>query len=96
MDKNTDDLQPESQKELLNQVKTHVEQIKKMHNEMQLMLETCQNIKKEFDAVQQEKVQERMLKLASKAAKKAAKKSIAKAKIKERLYRTDNEGHSEE
>ena len=95
MDKDTDGI-PESQKELLKQVKVQAEQIKKMHSEMQLMLETCQSIKKEFDAVQQEKVQERMLKLASKAAKKAAKKSIAKAKIKDRLYRNDNEGDSEE
>ncbi len=81
---------------LLIQVKEYADDMKKMHTDMQLMLEECKNIKSDFEAIQQEKVQAKMLKLASKAARKAAKKSIAKAQIKERLYQQginkDSEG----
>ncbi len=71
---------------ILADVKTYANQVKKMHQEIKLMLEESRKLKSDVDVIQHEEVQQQMLRLASKAAKKAAKKSIAKAKIKEKLY----------
>lgn len=77
--------------EVLSEVKAYAAHIKKMHNEIQLMLDQNKQLKSDVDAIQHEEVQTRLLRLASKAAKKAAKKSIAKAKIREKLYSQNND-----
>ncbi|MCX7554794.1 hypothetical protein OS175_13005 [Marinicella sp. S1101] len=79
----------EACQKVLKEVKHHADEIRQMHQEMQVMVEQNKQLKSEVTIIRQEEVQQRMLRLASKAAKKAAKKSIAKAKMKERLYPSD-------
>ena len=70
---------------ILQQIEEHAASIEKMHAHMSEMINYNNKQQNDLRAINQEEVQQRLIKVASKAAKKAAKKSITKARIREAL-----------